>query len=71
MRKNVLITFLLITVIFLSSCNSTTVNSRNPVTISLWHNYGGQLKDTFDEMIDKFNETVGTKEGIIINVYCS
>lgn len=68
MKKNLLITFLLTTVIFLSSCNSTRVNSRNPVTISLWHNYGGQLKDTFDEMIDKFNETVGTKEGIIINV---
>lgn len=42
--------------------------SVKPVTLTLWHNYGGQLKDTMDEMIDEFNETVGKKEGIIVNV---
>ena len=42
--------------------------SSQPVTLTLWHNYGGQLKDTMDEMIDEFNETVGKKEGIIVSV---
>lgn len=71
MKKNFLIfaVMILILVVLLAGCdNSLTVNSRNPTTITLWHNYGGQLKETMDEMIDEFNETVGKKEGIIINV---
>ncbi len=39
-----------------------------PAILTLWHNYGGQLKETMDELIDEFNETVGTGEGIIISV---
>ena len=31
------------------------------VTINLWHNYGGLLKDTMDVLIDEFNDTVGKK----------
>lgn len=44
------------------------LNKKSPITLTLWHNYGGQMKDTMDEMIDKFNETVGTDKGIIISV---
>ena len=39
-----------------------------PVTLTLWHNYGGQMKETMDLMVDEFNETVGAEKGIIINV---
>lgn len=53
----------------LTSCNeSTKVSSKNPVTLDLWHNYGGQLKETMDNMIDEFNETIGTEKGIVINI---
>ncbi|HHU30565.1 MAG TPA: extracellular solute-binding protein [Firmicutes bacterium] len=46
-----------------------TLGRANKIaSISLWHNYGGQLKETMDSMIDEFNETVGLEEGIIINV---
>lgn len=48
--------------------NSAKVNSKNPITLTLWHNYGGQLKDTMDSMVDEFNDTVGKEKGIIINV---
>jgi multiple sugar transport system substrate-binding protein len=34
----------------------------------MWHNYGGQMKDTMDALIDQFNDTVGREHGIIINV---
>jgi multiple sugar transport system substrate-binding protein len=44
------------------------LNKNNPVTISLWHNYGGQMKNTMDELIDEFNTTIGKEKGIIINV---
>lgn len=42
--------------------------AREPEILTLWHNYGGQLKETMDEMIDQFNETAGAEEGIIISV---
>ncbi|HWT76886.1 MAG TPA: extracellular solute-binding protein [Mobilitalea sp.] len=41
---------------------------KKPVTLTLWHNYGGQMKDTMDEMIEEFNGTVGAKEGVFISV---
>ena len=46
----------------LTACSSEILTGpKNQVVLTLWHNYGGQLKDTMDEMIDKFNETVGAK----------
>ena len=44
------------------------IDPSNPVTLNLWHNYGGQLKETMDNMVDEFNETIGIEKGIIINV---
>jgi multiple sugar transport system substrate-binding protein len=55
--------------IILTACSSQVLTGpKNQVILTLWHNYGGQLKDTMDDMIDEFNETVGAKEGIIISV---
>lgn len=44
------------------------MNNKKQVTLTLWHNYGGQMKVTMDEMIEEFNGTVGIEEGVIINV---
>jgi multiple sugar transport system substrate-binding protein len=57
-----LIPTIVLTVSFIKEKN------ENPITLTLWHNYGGQMKDTMDEMIEEFNGTVGIKEGVIINV---
>jgi len=54
--------------IWLGCGESTKVGPSHPVTLNLWHNYGGQLKDTMDAMIDEFNETTGAEHGIMINV---
>jgi len=48
--------------------NERGLDPKNPVTLTLWHNYGGQMKETMDSMVDEFNETLGTEKGIIINV---
>ena len=61
--------FILILALVCVGCKSTkTVNSSDLITLTLWHNYGGQLKDTMNDMIDEFNETVGAEEGIIVTV---
>lgn len=70
MKKNFVIFMVLALVIeVLSGCQRNHgLNSKKPVTLSLWHNYGGQMKETMDKMVDEFNETVGAEEGIILSV---
>lgn len=71
MRNNLFASVVCVITLSLSLCacgGILTADSKNPVVLTLWHNYGGQLKDTMDEMIDEFNDTVGQKEGIIISV---
>ena len=53
---------------FFGSRSVQTLNPKDPITLTLWHNYGGQMKDTMDEMIDEFNDNIGKEIGIIINV---
>jgi len=71
MRKyaSTFIVFVLVAVIsFVGYRIFVNINTKKPTTLTLWHNYGGQMKDTMDEMIDEFNETVGIEEGIILSV---
>jgi multiple sugar transport system substrate-binding protein len=70
LKKNISL-FVILFLVFipiLAGCDNSTKVSKNPITLTLWHNYGGQLKDTMDNMIDEFNDTVGAEKGIIINV---
>lgn len=71
MKKHIFLylTIILILSAILTACkNSTVSTSKKPVTLTLWHNYGGQLKETMDSMIDEFNDTIGAKEGIVVCV---
>lgn len=53
----------------LTGCNNKIgVSPENYITINLWHNYGGVMQATMDELIDKFNATIGKDKGISINV---
>lgn len=68
MLKNSML-YLLLCIMLLTGCKNTEkLNPQNPVTLSLWHNYGGQMKNTMDDLIAEFNDTVGKEKGIIINV---
>lgn len=63
------IVFLLLSSLsFTSSCRRQLLNPDSPLTITMWHNYGGQMKFLMDEMIDEFNATTGAERGIIVNV---
>ncbi len=52
----------------MAGCKSGMPSPANPVTLTMWHNYGGDMQQTMDELIDEFNTTEGKKQGIIINV---
>lgn len=54
----------------LSGCASSGVklDPKDPVTVTMWHNYGGDMQQTMDTLIDEFNSTVGKEQGIKIDV---
>lgn len=67
-RNGFLVTALLLSVL-LSACGQTSnLNPKNPVTLTLWHNFGGQIQATMDEQIEEFNATVGKEKGVIVSV---
>src|SRR5690554_6317206 len=49
-------------------CDSERPDPKKPVTITMWHNYGGQMQSAMDELIDEFNSTVGREKGTIVSV---
>ena len=66
---------LLIIIISLSgviiSCSDKSKNSLldpdKPITVSVWHYYNGTTKEAFDELVSSFNETVGMRQGIVVD----
>jgi len=69
--KKAFVVFLSITLLLSiqTGCrNDHGLDPKDPITLTLWHNYGAQMKETMDSMVDEFNETLGSEKGIIINV---
>jgi multiple sugar transport system substrate-binding protein len=68
-KKKSFIWVILLLLTLLSSCARTnTLNPKNPVTLTLWHNFGGQMQSSMDELIEEFNLTTGKEKGVIISV---
>lgn len=43
------------------------LDPSKPVTVTVWHYYNGHIKEKFDSLVAKFNESVGVEKGIIID----
>jgi len=53
----------------LAGCGeSSPTDKNNPVTLTMWHNYGGDMQAAVDDLIDEFNSTLGKEQGILIDV---
>lgn len=56
----------------LGACMGCASNSEGkkeePVTVTLWHVYGGQTESPLNDLIDEFNQTVGEEENICVSV---
>lgn len=71
MKRKVFTTlfFLLVLGLSLAGCqNEKRLDPNHPVTLTLWHNFGAQMKNTMDMMVDEFNATVGVQKGIVLSV---
>ncbi len=63
-----LVLVLIVTLGTFAGCSDSPLDSKEPVTLTMWHNYGGDMQATMDLLIDQFNSTVGKEKGIVINV---
>lgn len=59
----------LIMLSLLTGCSDKTeLDSKNPVTLNMWHVYGEQADSPMNRLVEEFNLTLGKEKGIIINV---
>lgn len=58
----------LLSSILLTGCmvKDKVLNQEKVITVTAWHYYNGKQKEAFDNLLDKFNQTVGLEKGIIV-----
>lgn len=71
MKKTMLALTLAALLLLTAGCsqNNHGLDPKNPTVVSVWHYYNGAQKESFDALVNAFNETVGTKEGIVVVSY--
>ena len=61
--------FLLIAVLLLcAGCSGTMNKEETPITVTVWHVYGGQADSPLNDLINRFNQTVGKEQRINVQV---
>lgn len=67
-KLKVCLTAVLSLMLVLGGCSTKkdVLDPDHPVEISLWHYYNGAQQESFNELIRKFNDTVGKEKGIIV-----
>lgn len=64
MKKSILVLLMLLTVLMLPAAGAK--EAQDNVTITWWHSNSGLLGEAADELVERFNETVGAEKGITV-----
>lgn len=71
MKKwKMMICFCLLSVIALCGCqkkSASVLSADSPVVVTVWNYYNGAQKESFDQLVSEFNETIGLEKGIIVD----
>lgn len=62
-----LLVMLVLGMIVMTGCGES--KPAEPVNITIWHYYNGDIKSNFDDMVELFNSTVGEEKGIVVDAY--
>jgi len=56
--------------VVLSGCAASKdlLDPKKPVTVTMWHHFGGMQQGTMEILLDEFNNTYGKDRGVIISV---
>ena len=70
LKQKTVVLLLIFSLFALSACNDKEpqLDPHKPVTITMWHNFGGQMQQSMDVLVDEYNNTIGKDKGIIISV---
>ena len=70
MKKILCVLLALLLAAGLCGCSDGAVklDPGEPVVLTMWHNYGGDMQQSMDYLIDQFNSTLGREQGIVIDV---
>ena len=58
--RRICLSLVMIAVIVFAGCGQK--KKEDPITVTLWHVYGGQTESPLNDLIDEFNETVGKEK---------
>ncbi len=68
-KRYIALAALLLLSVLLAACGKTGgLSPKRPVTLTLWHNFGGQMQATMDAQVEEFNATVGKEKVIVLSV---
>ena len=66
-RKVISVVIIVAILSMMAGCGKSQ-SRKEPITLTIWHVYGGQTDSPLNDLIDEFNGTEGKKEGIKIQV---
>lgn len=73
MKKILIAIFILTTMLLAYGCgnsgNKVKLDTKNPVSLTVWHYYNGAQQAAFDEQVAEFNSTEGKEKGIYVTGY--
>lgn len=69
-KKYLIIAGILLSLLLGIVCSACSIKEeqKKPVTLTVWHVYGGQTDSPLNDMIEEFNKTVGAAKGIKLQV---
>lgn len=67
MKKLIKIICCLTMMLCLGCQSKSALDKENPVTVKLWHYYSGKQLESFNDLVEEFNTTVGKEKGIIVD----
>ena len=66
MKKRLVLCLLVLALLSVTGC--TQKKDAEPLTVTLWHVYGGEVDSPLNDLIKRFNSTVGAKQNIRVKV---
>lgn len=62
------LSILLCLALFLPAAGCEAAREEQPITLTIWHVYGGQTDSPLNDLIEEFNQTVGKEQRITVQV---
>ena len=66
MKKRIVLCLLVLTLLSVAGCAQK--KDAEPLTVTLWHVYGGEGDSPLNDLIKRFNSTVGAEQNIRVKV---